>query len=114
MACGSAVPMITARHDSALRLRVGQREALRYDAETSGQVGASWVRAGSALARFGKRMIAVQDDALWLGWWEEPGKLYAQALPPFGAGPRLFNDKLRKPDFEAAVVLGERLFVFGS
>lgn len=114
MTRGRAVPMITARHDSALRIRVVQREALRYDAETSSQVGASWVRAGSALARFGKRLIAVQDDALWLGCWEEPGKLYAQALPALGAGPRLFDDKLRKPDFEAAVVVGERLFVFGS
>jgi hypothetical protein len=90
------------------------RLPLRYDADTSSRVGAGWVRAGSALARFAKRLIVVQDDALWLGWWQESGKLCAHALPTVAGGPRLFDDKLRKPDFEAAVVLGQRLFVFGS
>lgn len=106
--------MISARLEESRSVRVVQRLALRYDADTSAQVGAGWVRAGSALARFGKRLIMVQDDALWLGWWAESGKLYAQALPTAAGGPRLFDDKLRKPDFEAAAVLGERLFVFGS
>jgi hypothetical protein len=40
--------------------------------------------------------------------------LRAQALPADSAGRRIFDDKRNKPDFEAAVVLGERLFVFGS
>lgn len=106
--------MISARQEADWSIRVVHRLALRYDADTSSQVGAGWVRAGSALARFGKRLILVQDDALWLGWWQESGKLCAHALPTIAGGPRLFDDKLRKPDFEAAVVLGERLFVFGS
>ena len=106
--------MISARLEANRSVRVVQRLALRYEADTAAQVGAGWVRAGSALSRFGKRLVMVQDDALWLGWWAESGKLYAQALPTAEGGPRLFDDKLRKPDFEAAVVLGERLFVFGS
>jgi hypothetical protein len=106
--------MIRARLEANRSVRVVQRLALRYDADTAAQVGAGWIRAGSALARFGKRLIMVQDDALWLGWWAESGKLCAQALPTVANEPRVFDDKLRKPDFEAAVVLGERLFVFGS
>jgi hypothetical protein len=107
---------LAARLDPALSVRVVGRQALRYDAHVSGQVGAAWVRAGSALARFGKRLMMVQDDALWLAWWDELGVLRAEPLPADGTGPgqRLFDDKRRKPDFEAAVVLGERLFVFGS
>ena len=106
--------MINARQEANRSVRVVQRLALRYDADTSAQVGTGWIRAGSALARFGKRLIMVQDDALWLGWWAESGKLYAQALPTTEGGARLVDDKRRKPDFEAAVVLGERLFVLGS
>jgi hypothetical protein len=106
--------MLSARLDPDLSVRVVARSALRYDAELTAQVGAPWVRAGSALARFGKRLMMVQDDALWLAWWSEQGALRAEALPPDGAGRRLFDDKRSKPDFEAAVVLGERLFVLGS
>lgn len=94
--------MISARLEPAWSVRVVQRLALRYDPDTASEVGAGWVRAGSALARFGKRLVVVQDDALWLGWWEESGKLRAHALPSAAGGPRLFDDKLRKPDFEAA------------
>jgi hypothetical protein len=106
--------MISARLDPSLRVRVVARQALRYGTELSERVGAAWVRAGSALARFGKRLMMVQDDALWLGWWDEAGALRAEALPADAAGRRLFDDKRTKPDFEAAVVLGERLFVLGS
>jgi hypothetical protein len=106
--------MQNARLDPGSNVRVVARRALRYDAALSLEIGAAWVRAGSALARFGKRLMMVQDDALWLAWWDEPGQLRAQALPADSAGRRLFDDKRSKPDFEAAVVLGERLFVFGS
>lgn len=106
--------MLSARLDPGLSVRVVARRALRYDLELAARVGAPWVRAGSALARFGKRLMMVQDDALWLGWWNEAGALQAEALPPDSAGRRLFDDKRSKPDFEAAVVLGERLCVFGS
>jgi hypothetical protein len=57
--------------------------------------------------------VIVQDDALFLAWWDEHGKLSPQALPS-DAGQRLFDDKRRKPDFEAALVVGERLLVLGS
>ena len=90
------------------------RTALRYDAALAVQVGAGWVRAGSALARFGKRLMIVQDDALWLAWWDERGTLGAAPLPADDRGERVFSDKRRKPDFEAAVVIGQRLVVFGS
>jgi hypothetical protein len=106
--------MKTARHDPSLSARVVARRALRYDAELSRQVGSAWVRAGSALARFGKRLLMVQDDASWLAWWDDEGRLRADPLPADDSGQRLFDDKRRKPDFEAAVVAGERLLVLGS
>lgn len=87
--------MISARLEANRSVRVVQRLALRYDADTTAQVGAGWIRAGSALARFGKRLVMVQDDALWLGWWAESGKLYAQALPTVAGGPRLFDPSRR-------------------
>jgi len=106
--------MIEPRLDPSMKARVVARRALRYDVDLSRQVGWEWVRAGSALARFGKRLAIVQDDALWLAWWNERGELHAEPLPVSGAPERLFDDKRAKPDFEAAVVLGERLLVLGS
>ena len=106
--------MIEPRRDPSLKARVVARRALRYDVDLSRQVGWEWVRAGSALARFGKRLAIVQDDALWLAWWNERGELLAEPLPVSGVPERLFEDKRLKPDFEAAVVLGERLLVLGS
>jgi hypothetical protein len=100
--------------DTTASARVVARSALRYDAALALQVGVGWVRAGSALARFGKRLMMVQDDALWLAWWDEQGTLRAEPLPPDERGQRVFSDKRRKPDFEAAVVVGQRLVVFGS
>jgi hypothetical protein len=106
--------MIEPRLDPSMQARVVARRALRYDVDLSRQVGWEWVRAGSALARFGKRLAIVQDDALWLAWWNECGELVAEPLPVSGPPERLFDDKRVKPDFEAAVVVGERLLVLGS
>ena len=106
--------MRSARQDPNLSARVVCRRALRYDTKWTQEVGAAWVRAGSALARFGKRLMMVQDDALWLAWWDERGMLSAGRLPADDRGQRLFDDKRRKPDFEAAAVIGQRLVVFGS
>lgn len=106
--------MRTARRDPSSRARVVARQALRYDAEVARETGAGWVRAGSALARFGKRLMMVQDDALWLAWWDEQGRLRAEPLPTDGSDVRLFDDKRTKPDFEAAVVIDDRLLVLGS
>jgi hypothetical protein len=106
--------MIEPRLDPSMKARVVARRALRYDLDLARRVGWEWVRAGSALARFGKRLAIVQDDALWLAWWTEQGELLAEPLPVSGAPTRLFDDKRMKPDFEAAVALGERLLVLGS
>lgn len=106
--------MKTARFDPELSARVIARRALRYDGALAERVGAPWVRAGSALARFGKRLFVVQDDALWLAWWDDDCALRAEPLPADELGRRVFDDKRRKPDFEAAVVVGDRLFVLGS
>jgi hypothetical protein len=106
--------MIAPRLDPTMKARVVERRSLSYSASVSRQVGWGWVRAGSALARFGNRWVIVQDDALWLASWDERGDLLAQALPTNGTSARLFEDKRQKPDFEAAVVLGERLLVLGS
>ena len=95
-------------------MRVVERRALRYGAELARQVGAPWVRSGSGLVRFGKRLLMVQDDALWLPWLDEAGTLHASALPADAAGQRLFDDKRSKPDFEAAAQVGPRVLVFGS
>src|SRR5688572_3771266 len=106
--------MRLARLDGAATARVVARQALRYDAAQAARVGRGRVRAGSALARFGKRLMMVQDDALWLAWWDGRGTLCAEPLPADERGERVFDDKRRKPDFEAAVVVGQRLLVFGS
>jgi hypothetical protein len=77
-------------------------------------VGARWVRSGSGLLRFGRRLLLVQDDALWLPWLDETGQLHVMPLPADGAGLRLFDDKRKKPDFEAAALVGGRAILFGS
>jgi len=96
---------------------VVERTALRFSASVAQAVGTGWVRSGSALVRFGKRLAMVQDDALWLAWLDAGGELQAQALATEASGERLIHDKRRKPDFEAAAVIPgvpERLLVFGS
>lgn len=45
--------MIRARLEAYRSVRVVRRLALRYDVDTAAEVGAGWIRAGSALARFG-------------------------------------------------------------
>ena len=64
-----------AERDSGASARVVARRALRYDADLAALVGAPWVRAGSGLARLGKRLLVVQDDALWISWLDAVGTL---------------------------------------
>jgi len=109
--------MRRARLDADARVRVVSREQLRFSAALAAVVGTKWLRSGSALVRFGKRLALVQDDALWLGWLDANGVLNAESLAADSSKELLFDDKLRKPDFEAAAVLPgspERLLVFGS
>jgi hypothetical protein len=109
--------MRRARLVADARVRVVSREQLRFSAALAGVVGMGWLRSGSALVRFGERLALVQDDALWLGWLGANGVLQAESLAVGSSSELLFDDKLRKPDFEAATVLPgspERLLVFGS
>lgn len=64
------------------------------------------VRAASGLAWWGERLVAVQDDALWLVEIEPAsGRCAALALPAGASGERLFDatrgNKAQKPDLEA-------------
>jgi len=109
--------MRRARLDANARVRVVSREQLRFTPAVADVVGTEWLRSGSALVRFGKRLALVQDDALWLGWLDANGELKAEALAAGSSNELIFDDKRRKPDFEAAAVLPgspERLLVFGS
>ncbi|HKO48622.1 MAG TPA: hypothetical protein VJV79_12910 [Polyangiaceae bacterium] len=109
--------MRRARLDVEARVRVVSREQLRFSAPLAGVAGTEWLRSGSALVRFGKRLALVQDDALVLGWLDANGELKAESLAADSSNELLFDDKRRKPDFEAAAVLPgspERLLVFGS
>lgn len=109
--------MRRARLAANARVRVVSREPLRFSAALGDVIGTGWLRSGSSLVRFGKRLALVQDDALWLGWLDESGVLQAESLAAHGSSERLFADKHRKPDFEAAAVVPgspERLLVFGS
>ncbi|HEY6081800.1 MAG TPA: hypothetical protein VIW29_23450 [Polyangiaceae bacterium] len=109
--------MRRANLDPNASVRVVGRRALRFEPDVAQRVGTGWVRSGSALARFGERVMLIQDDARWLTWLDAEGRLDALPLPSDAWGARLSHDKRRKPDFEAAVVVpGEpaRLLVFGS
>ena len=105
-------PLRRAERDPLARARVVARQTLRYDAAFAQLVGAPWVRAGSGLVRLGKRLLVIQDDALWLSWLDESGQL--RASPLASDGPLLFDDKRRKPDFEAVTLVDDKAVVFGS
>jgi Family of unknown function (DUF6929) len=72
------------------------------------------VHAGSALMRWGDRLLAVQDDAYELAWitlreGEEPRIDIVACTERLGPLP-----KSEKPDFEAAVVHASAIYVIGS
>jgi len=69
------------------------------------------VRAGSALVRSGGRLLAIQDDA-FAAAWVDPEAFTAQPLVLHGSGAAL--PKAEKPDFEAAFVHDDRIWVLGS
>ena len=62
------------------RVRVTTRTELRLSANLASAVGSGWVRSGSALARLGRRLALIQDDALWLAWLDHNGVLQAESL----------------------------------
>jgi hypothetical protein len=108
-----------ARHDPERGGRVVGRRKLLY---TGGPDAAldrpSHVRAGSALARLGTRLVVIQDDACFVALLEPTtGEVHDI---PFGGdgGRRQFDDrrgnKKQKLDLEAAVVLDDTLVALGS
>jgi hypothetical protein len=111
---GRDLPVRRARLQERARVRVIDRRPLHYTSELALLVGAPWVRSGSGLLRFGRRLLLIQDDALWLPWLDEAGQLHATPLPADASGLRLFDDKRKKPDFEAAALVGGRALLFGS
>lgn len=111
---GSSAAVRRAKLQEQARVRVIDRRPLRYNPDLALLVGARWVRSGSGLLRFGRRLLLIQDDALWLPSLDETGQLHAVPLPADAAGLRLFDDKRRKPDFEAAALVGGRALLFGS
>ncbi len=92
--------LVTTGADERLEARVVVRHSL---------VG---VTAGSALLRIGPRLLAVHDDA-FRATWIEPATLACESWVLRGDGGPL--PKARKPDFEAAVALGDdAVFLLGS
>jgi hypothetical protein len=120
----NAAPHARARFDPTLRARVLARRPLRYaEGPDAAEDRPGHVRAGSALAWFGGRLAAVQDDANFVAlvrpWL---GDVTALALPAGPGGRRQFDDgrgnKRHKLDLEAAAVVraggAETLLAFGS
>jgi hypothetical protein len=71
------------------------------------------------LARVGRRLAVVQDDALFVALVDPAaGSVGVISLPAATDGLRCFDrtrgNKAAKPDLEACVVVGGRLFAFGS
>ena len=69
------------------------------------------VRAGSALVRSGDRLLAIQDDAFAVAWVDSV-TWTARPLVLHGSGTAL--PKAEKPDFEAAFLHEDRIWVLGS
>lgn len=80
----------------------------------------AYVRAASAVRRFGGRLLVVQDDANVLALVQSPdGAAEAILLPVGRDGRRVFDDRIGnkslKLDLEACAALGDgRLVIFGS
>jgi hypothetical protein len=97
--------MITSRRDPSLHARLTEIYPL-------GGSAAAGVRAGSALAWTGGRLLAVQDDAFTVVWID-PATRALEPLVLAGEGAPL--TKPEKPDFEAMLVAPNgALYVLGS
>lgn len=94
----------TARRDDTLVAHVSEGFALDDGRGV-------FVRAGSALVAVGRRLLAVQDDAL-AAVWIDPRSRALESVVLAGDGGAL--PKAEKPDFEAAFALDGRVWVLGS
>lgn len=114
---------MSATADPALGAHIESCTALTYVGPDAGLDRAAHVSAASAIVWLGAQLVIAQDDALWLGVFdpgaerERAGATRPVALPSHD-GVRQFSEargnKSDKPDFEAAVVHDETLYVFGS
>lgn len=106
--------------DPRLRAVVVARRPLLYaDGVDAAMDRPAHVRAGSALACVGERLVVVQDDASFFAVLAADGTVSAVALPHAPRGERQFDEgrgnKHHKLDLEACVTLPDgRLLAFGS
>jgi hypothetical protein len=108
---------LTARFDSGRAATLDELVPLYYERPAEGLP--AHVRSGSALRRFGDRLVIVQDDVQALAVRDASGAVRPVLLPPHPSGQRVFDDTLGnkrdKLDLEACVVLPDgRLVAFGS
>lgn len=105
-------------HDPTLRARVIDVRPLHYAAGADAALDRpAHVRAGSALARVGSRLVVVQDDASFFAVWD--GAVVDSVALPSDGGQRSFDDargnKAAKLDLEAAFALPDgTVFALGS
>ena len=103
----SSVPPLAATPDPRLTARVVRRTPLFYvDGADAALDRPGHVRAGSGVARFGDRLVVVQDDANFLAFVDPAtGETRAVPLPAGADGRRQFDDgrgnKHHKLDLEA-------------
>lgn len=114
------VPVIKVRIDPSLTARLSGPVPLRYADGPSRDPGLpGHVRAASAVRRWGRRLVVVQDDVNMLALGTDGGEFEALLLPAGQGGGRCFghdpDGKRRKMDLEAGVILPDgRLLAFGS
>lgn len=100
-------PHVTARHDPSLHARVVGTVPLRYTAGADPALDRpAHVRAASAIAPAGSRLVVVQDDANFVALVDPlTGDVAAVTLPSGAGGRRQFDDirgnKADKLDLEA-------------
>lgn len=111
--------MRTGREDPTLAATVTRRVPLRYaDGADPALDRPAHVRAASGVVAYGRELAIVQDDALFLAF-ADPATGLCRGVPlPADDGVRLFDsgrgNKMRKPDLEAVLRLGELIVGLGS
>lgn len=120
------VPSAAARMTSTATIgddwvaRLGPPRSLRFAGADEARDLPGHVRAGSALRRWGERLVVVQDDVNALALLDERAGTVAPLVLPAGAGGRRqFSErrgnKAAKMDLEACAVLPDgRLLAIGS
>ncbi|MBK7778876.1 MAG: hypothetical protein IPI43_32985 [Sandaracinaceae bacterium] len=111
---------IAARRAETLTAVLEGETSLRYVGAQARPELPAHLRAGSAVRRWGGRLVVVQDDVHALGFLDEvTGDITALLLPPGADGSHVFGDdlgnKALKMDLEACVTLPDgRLVALGS